>query len=495
MPFLVWKTIGGKKRLVMRWNRRINGKPKVIKEIYIGSMENLARIIEKPLDVVDAYSLDFGMTASILMMEKRIGVKDIVDEVMGHRDSGLSPGDYVLIFIMNRLSDPRSKNLIHEWMVNDYASTIFHSVTAQGFWNMMDRFSESHMRAIRKRIRDRLVYLGYDDSRLFVDGSNFYTFMQENDMAKRGHNKKHRYDLNQISYYIAASYDYIPFDGDSYAGNIPDVKTFDMILDNTPENAILIFDRGYNSSSNVKKMGRRKYLGALVQSDHMDLMTIPMERDSYFETSKNVYGKDHRIVVYHSSKLERKNIISFMRRFSNVYMKVRKIVESGDSDSMEKARLYLEAEKLNETILLPSLAINRERMRDRLSVLGKNALFTNIHDMKADELIDLYRKRNRVEHCFRIISMGSLASPVYHWTSQKIRVHMFFSYLAYLFLALIYNKVREINPQVSLASIQSIVSTVRLQYIITGKEVKKKLDSRDPDALDIAVKLDLMSVA
>ncbi|HLH86079.1 MAG TPA: hypothetical protein VKU79_04370 [Thermoplasmataceae archaeon] len=96
-----------------------------------------------------------------------------------------------------------------------------------------------------------------------------------------------------------------------------------------------------------------------------------MERDSYFETSKKVYGKDHRIVVYHSSKLERKNIISFMRRFSDVYMKVRKIVDSGDSDSMEKARLYLEAEKLDETILLPSLAINIERMHDRISVSGK----------------------------------------------------------------------------------------------------------------------------
>ena len=115
--------------------------------------------------------------------------------------------------------------------------------------------------------------------------------------------------------------------------------------------------------------------------------------------------------------------------------------------------------------------------------------------MKADELIDLYRKRNRVEHCFRIISMGGLASPVYHWTPQKIRVHMFFSYLAYLFLALIYNMVRKIHPQVSLASLQGLISTVRLQYMIAGKEVKKKLDSRDPDALDIAGKLDLMSVA
>ena len=57
------------------------------------------------------------------------------------------------------------------------------------------------------RIRDKVMGLGYDFRNMFVDASNMYTFMEENDMTKRGHNKKHRYDLNQISYYIAANYD------------------------------------------------------------------------------------------------------------------------------------------------------------------------------------------------------------------------------------------------------------------------------------------------
>ncbi|EQB68353.1 MAG: transposase-like protein [Thermoplasmatales archaeon Gpl] len=79
MPFLVWKTIGGKKRLVMRWNKRIDGKPKITREVYIGDMENLARMIQNPMENVDAYSLDFGMTAGILMTEKEIGLKTVID--------------------------------------------------------------------------------------------------------------------------------------------------------------------------------------------------------------------------------------------------------------------------------------------------------------------------------------------------------------------------------------------------------------------------------
>jgi transposase len=106
----------------------------------------------------------------------------------------------------------------------------------------MDRFSDDDMREIRRRIKDRLISLGYYFSKIFVDSSNLYIFMQENDMAKKGHNKKHRYDLNQISYYIAANYDYIPLYGESYPGNMHYSGTFSMILDKLPKDAIIIFE-------------------------------------------------------------------------------------------------------------------------------------------------------------------------------------------------------------------------------------------------------------
>ena len=68
----------------------------------------------------------------------------------------------------------------------DFSSTRFKRVTAQGFWNVMDRFSDDDMKTIRDRTRDRLISPGYDDSKLFVDGSNFYIFIEENEVAKKG---------------------------------------------------------------------------------------------------------------------------------------------------------------------------------------------------------------------------------------------------------------------------------------------------------------------
>ena len=108
--------------------------------------------------------------------------------------------------------------------------------------------------------------------------------------------------------------------------------------------------------------------------------------------------KDHRIVLYHSSSLERRKREMFIKKMGKVILRVKKIIDSGNSDAMDKARIYLESENMSETILLPSLAINQERMDERLSMMGKNAIFTNIMDMEPEVIIDLYRKRNMGEH-------------------------------------------------------------------------------------------------
>ena len=200
--------------------------------------------------------------------------------------------------------------------------------------------------------------------------------------------------------------------------------------------------------------------------------------DSYIELTRNIYGKEHRIVLYHSSSLERRKKEKFMKKMSKVIFKVKKIMDSDNSDSLERARVYLESENLNETILLPSLQINQERMEERLSMMGKNALFTNITDIGPENIIDLYKKRNRVEHCFRTINTMDIAFPVYHWTPQKIKVHMFMSLMAYLFLALIYNEIHSKDDSVSLISIRDYLKDINLNYAARGKSVTWKIECK-----------------
>lgn len=489
MPGLVWKTINGKKYLVIRWKKSINGKSRIIKEIYVGDLERLAEIIENPMKYVNATSFTYGTTAAVLHIETMINLKEIINNVIGHIKNGLSPGDYAIIFIANRLSDPRSKNGIQEWMKNDFISTIYRPVTSQGFWNMMERIDENQIKEILDRIRNKLISLGYDASKLFIDASNIYTFMEENEIARRGYNKKHRYDLNQISYYIASNLDYIPFYGESYPGNVFDGKTFSMIIRNIPENAILIFDSGYNSKENIELLSGRKYIGSLSPSDNYDLLDIPLEEyeNNYYETNKFTLGREHRVIIYYSEKRKEKELKALLSKISKTVDKCREIISSGLSNRNEKIMRILEENHLQETIIIKNdeIEINEDHLNAKIDRMGKTILFTNISNMEAQEIIDLYKKRNRVEHCFRAINTLDLASPIYHWTPEKIRVHMFLSYLAYLFLSLIYNEARNIDESISLENVLDHLLSVNIIYMTDGKKEKKIINSNDDIGLKI----------
>ena len=99
----------------------------------MGTAANLASMLENGLNGIVLKSYSAGSTLSVMYMDRKIGFRDAVNTTMGHRGNGMSPCDYMLLFIMNRLSDPYSKNSISKWLERDYASIIFPEVSSQDF--------------------------------------------------------------------------------------------------------------------------------------------------------------------------------------------------------------------------------------------------------------------------------------------------------------------------------------------------------------------------
>ena len=125
MAYLAYKRSGQNRYLVIRWKKRINGIPTIVKEVSVGTADDLARTIEGDLKDIRMAAYSGGSTLCVLRMDHMIGMKGIVDSIVDHNDRGMSPGDYFLLFIMNRLSDPASKDGIERWMSRDYASTLY----------------------------------------------------------------------------------------------------------------------------------------------------------------------------------------------------------------------------------------------------------------------------------------------------------------------------------------------------------------------------------
>ena len=96
-------------------------------------------------------------------MLERLGVAEIIDEVVGSRrqDAAASVGTYIALTTTNRVVDPCSKRKFADWwkttagdrFVRLPASALDH----RRFWDAMDAISEEHLTQIERRIVTRMV--------------------------------------------------------------------------------------------------------------------------------------------------------------------------------------------------------------------------------------------------------------------------------------------------------------------------------------------------
>ena len=100
------KTKKGRPYLYVREIARVDGKPKVISQIYIGSPEKVAGLlVGKEADILNLKVEEFGSLWLAHQIDRDIDLCSIVDSVVprAERETGPSVGEY---FFCNRLRKP-----------------------------------------------------------------------------------------------------------------------------------------------------------------------------------------------------------------------------------------------------------------------------------------------------------------------------------------------------------------------------------------------------
>ena len=71
MQYYIFKRSGKNRYLVLRWKKRINGVPTIVKEVSVGTAANLASMLENGLDNIILKSHTAGSTLSIMHMNRK----------------------------------------------------------------------------------------------------------------------------------------------------------------------------------------------------------------------------------------------------------------------------------------------------------------------------------------------------------------------------------------------------------------------------------------
>ena len=137
-------------------------------------------------------------------MLERLGVVDIVDEVVGSRrsDAALSVGTYIALAALNRVVAPCSKLAFSDWWATTAGDRLLErapvaALDHRRFWDAMDAITDEHLIEIERRIVARMVEeFAVDVSGLVLDMTNFATYIDSaNDrapIAQRGKAKQKR---------------------------------------------------------------------------------------------------------------------------------------------------------------------------------------------------------------------------------------------------------------------------------------------------------------
>ncbi len=489
MPSIVGKKQGNKTYYYLVESARVGGKPRIVSQRYLGPAEEVvARLSEAgPGEPDRTRHLGFGDLAAVWGVLERLKVAEIVDEVVGPRraDAACSVGTYIALASANRVVDPCSKRAFSDWWAKTAGDRFVRLPAAaldhRRFWDAMDQVSEAQLAEIERRVVGHMVEaFEVDLSGLVLDMTNFATYIASANeaapIAQRGHAKQKRKDLRLVGLGLVVSTDGgIPLVSRAYGGDRPDVTQFAHIVSELVArfsllaanvgNLTLVFDAGQNSEGNFSLFegSPLHFVGSLPPSERPELLAVPKSRYrpvdkgrfpglSAFETKKVVFGAERRIVVTHSQNLHDKQSAGFDQTLAKADRQLSELAARLARGNTRRAKDKVEAEI--EEILGPRWASRvisatlvgetpaemrltwrtqpkaRQVLEDEL--FGKRILFTDKDRAPRAVVVADYRSQSEVEADFRQMKDPKVVSfsPMFHWTDQKIRVHVFYCVLA-----------------------------------------------------------------
>jgi transposase len=534
MASLTAKVIHGKTYYYARECQRVNGKPKVVRTVYLGSADDLiaAALRQKQAQAPQPLSVDiaaFGDVVALYDLAQQIGLVELLDRHFPKRKQGLSVGQYLLLAAINRAVHPTSKLRFADWYrtttLTRFIPAAANQLSSQSFWNHLDFAEEQQIAAAERELSQRLIDKFQLSLRtLAYDGTNFFTFIDtcnEATLPQRGHNKQKRNDLRQVSLGMLVSTDFhIPLFHKVYAGNVPDCTIFQTIIEELRvryqelahgcEHITLIFDKGNNGNEAFETLDATDFhfIGSLVPSHHADVLDVPASRYQPLEgerlkdvrayrTKKVVYGQERTVVVTHNDNLllgQLQGLTSALQKartkLRDLQTKLRRRREGrtrgGKAPSAASIRKQAQealAGQHVKTVLLvqvqddavPTLSFETDhtalaRLIDKH--LGKTILFTDNDDWTAEDIVLGYRSQHHIEDAFRQMKHPHCLGwqPMYHWTDSKIRVHAFTCVLALTLSSLLQRTLHQKGIDLSLPRMFELLGGVRETLVIYPKK-------------------------
>jgi transposase len=504
MASLATKKIRGHTYYYARECKRVNGKPKIVWQKYLGRADDIVAALSRAAQAPSvckpesASIIDFAAVVCLYDLAQRLKLVDCIDRHVPKRGTGPSVGTYLLMATLNRCLAPCSKASIEQWFQATALRRLLNlrpeQLSSQRFWDNMNRVNREALEHIEADLVAHLVReFAVDVRRLLFDATNFFTYIdsfnQRSTLAQRGKSKEGRAALRIVGLALLVTADFhLPLLHRTYPGNRADSPTFSSLtrelidrckaLTGETSSVTLVFDKGNNSKENLQALAASPlhFIGSLVPTQHRDLLSLP---DSQFRslaaeglpgvrvvrTEKKIFGVLRTVLVTYNEALFEAQTQTLLREIGKRQQQLQELQQRLDAwacnptpagkpptlaGTQKKIDAWLAARHMKELFLielseverLPVLrhSFNTQAWESlQRTLLGKTLLFTDLADWSDAEIVHGYRSQAHIERAFRTLKdpRHIALRPQYHWTDQKIEVHVFCCVLALMLVSLL----------------------------------------------------------
>lgn len=279
MAFIVNKRRGQKDYFYYTESGRVEGKPRIVKQEYIGTPNTIVDIVTaKPQYIQECVlrsaSASFGADTILYKIIQKLGIVEIINDIFKKRNQGPSVGHFIMVAAINRVVSPVAKCRLPEWYEKSCLQSILgfdpKSFSGQNFWNNTSGYTQEQWQEAEIRIVERMIeIMGLDDvDPVIYDATNFFTFINTKNsrctLAMRGHDKAKRKDLRTVGLSLTVLTDSgIPLLSHTYPGNRSDSTEFaesvkvlkkhfpEMFHRDSEDRPCIVYDKGNNSEPNL----------------------------------------------------------------------------------------------------------------------------------------------------------------------------------------------------------------------------------------------------
>jgi len=432
------------------------------------------------------------------------------------RHDGLTVGQSLTLASVGRACHPTSKRGFASWArtttLGDLARTNVERLTSQHFWDQMDQVPVEAIAPIEREIVSRvLARLALPVDSLLFDATNFFTFIASTNsrpkLPARGHNKQKRDDLRQVGIALLCSREGgIPLWHQTYGGQVADATCFADVfptirqrlvdLERDVETMTLIYDKGNVSRENQKRVdiSQLHYVTSLTAASQHEFvekanaLLAPVDLGSEtvlaYRERRKIWGAERTTILLLSERLREGQMRGILQHVESALRWLSDLADtlSRGKQKRDRARIQRDIESrlqgrqhLREVLRFelagddPKLSLAYEFDRQAFDALanerlGRVVLISDRHDWSTAEIILAYHGQSHIEAVFAHLKdpMHLALRPQYHWTDQKLHVHVFTCILGYLLARTLFLRAKRLHvPYASMESLLDALTEVR----------------------------------